>query len=173
MKLARKWIWLAAGTAGALALVGRGRRSILGMPIESIGALRVSPHGFFGARRSGPPKHAHQGVDLVAEPGAYVLAVGDGVIVDANPGLGKTVRKLALKMPGAWTGGAMAVDAVVYADLGRPLVHAGDVVRKGEAIALVAPNGFVHVAVKQKRAGGEVFFDPALAGLNYRTMEVS
>jgi murein DD-endopeptidase MepM/ murein hydrolase activator NlpD len=109
----------------------------------------------------------HQGVDLAASPGSRVLAVGDGVIVAANPGLGKTVRKLLLDSPATWDAGAEPIAVVVYADLGRPLVEPGDRVLRGDPIALVDKAGFVHFAVKTRTARGETFIDPALAGYAY------
>jgi murein DD-endopeptidase MepM/ murein hydrolase activator NlpD len=60
------------------------------------------------------------------------------------------------------------VGAVVYADLGTPLVQPGDRVRRGDRIALVDRTGFFHFAVKELRPGGEVFFDPKAAGFPYR-----
>jgi murein DD-endopeptidase MepM/ murein hydrolase activator NlpD len=168
------WLIVGLGSVGALILFGRKRTSpggsiILGSPVEVEGVPLVTPHGYFAAPRAGPPKHTHQGVDLVAHPGSHVLAVGDGVIVAANPGLGKTVRKLRLDSPGAWDLSHRRVDAVVYADLGMPLVKAGDRVRRGDPIALVDKAGFVHFAVKEQlRPSGEVFFDPKQAGFIYR-----
>src|SRR5207302_9867999 len=117
------WIWIAAGL-GVIALLPRRRRGTLGLPIEVSGDPRVTPHGDYGAHRAGPPVHAHQGVDLAAPPGSRVLAVGDGLIVSTDPGLGKIVRKLRLDEPASW--GGTLVDAIVYADLGKPLVNPGD-----------------------------------------------
>jgi hypothetical protein len=97
-----------------------------------------------------------------------VLAVGDGVIVKTDPGLGKVVRKLNLDVRGAWDLNHRRVDAIVYADLGKPLVQPGDRVRKGDPIALVWEHGFVHFAVKERRPSGEIFFDPKDAGFVYR-----
>ncbi len=167
------WAWIALGSAGAMFLIARRRDSagasiILGSPVEVHGAPTVTPHGYFGAPRVGPPRHAHQGVDLAAPPGSHVLAVGDGVIVRTDPGLGKIVRKLRLDKPAAWDLSHRRVDAIVYADLGTPLVQPGDRVRKGDPIALVDKAGFVHFAVKEARPSGEVFFDPKQAGFTYR-----
>jgi murein DD-endopeptidase MepM/ murein hydrolase activator NlpD len=163
------WLWIGLGS-GALILLGgkRSRSAILGSPIEPRGTPTVTPHGFFSAPRAGPPVHDHQGVDLAAPPGSRVLAIGDGVIVATDPGLGKLVRKLRLDSPGSWSFGRRRVDAVVYADLGTPLVQPGDRVRRGDPIALVDKPGFVHFAVKESRPGGEVFFDPKEAGFAYR-----
>src|SRR5258708_6006542 len=148
------WAWLSLGSIGLLILLGReraptrgGRSTILGSPVELNGPPTVTPHGYFAASRTGPPVHQHQGVDLAAPPGSHVLAVGDGVIVKTDPGLGKIVRKLRLDIPGAWDFSHRRVDAVVYADLGAPLVQPGDRVRKGAPIALVDKSGFVHFAV--------------------------
>lgn len=88
-------------------------------------------------------------------------AVGEGVIVQTGAGYGGRVLKLMLVRPEAFLGGAIPVEAVVYADLGQPLVQPGDRVRRGQPVAEVGPRGFVHFAVKS----GEQFFDPALAGL--------
>jgi murein DD-endopeptidase MepM/ murein hydrolase activator NlpD len=166
---------VAIGAAAGLLLLSRRRSqspsadsSILGSPLESKGTPMVTAHGYYGAPRAGPPKHSHQGTDLAASVGSHVLAVGDGVIVKTDPGLGKIVRKLRLDAPGAWNPNQRPVDAVVYADLGTPLVQPGDRVRKGDPIALVDKAGFVHFAVKQLRPGGEVFFDPKEAGFVYR-----
>jgi murein DD-endopeptidase MepM/ murein hydrolase activator NlpD len=162
------WIWVGAAF-GALFLLGKKRSgSILGSPVEEAGPPKVTPHGHFGAPRAGPPVHSHQGTDLAAPAGSYVLAVGDGEIVRTNPGLGKTVRKLHLDAPGSWSGNGRRVHAIIYADLGKPLVEPGHRVRKGDRIALVDRPGFVHFAVKEFQTGREVFFDPKEAGFSYR-----
>jgi murein DD-endopeptidase MepM/ murein hydrolase activator NlpD len=166
------WFWIACGTIGVFVLLRNRSRStgsyLLGAPVNVKSIPTVTPHGYFGARRTGPPVHAHQGLDLAAPAGSHVLAVGDGVIVQTHPGLGKIVRKLWLDIPGAWDFSHRRVDAVVYADLGAPLVQPGDHVRKGDPIALVHKAGFVHFAVKESRPSGEVFFDPEEAGFVYR-----
>lgn len=172
MKRGDAWAWLALGSVGAFILLGRKRShldsTMLGSPVDVRGPPRATPHGYFGAPRAGPPKHTHQGVDLAAPAGSHVLAVGDGVIVKTDPGLGKIVRKLRLDTPTTWDLNHRRVDAVVYADLGTPLVQPGDRVRKGDPIALVDKAGFVHFAVKEFQPHGEIFFDPAQAGFVYR-----
>jgi murein DD-endopeptidase MepM/ murein hydrolase activator NlpD len=167
------WIWLGIGSVGALLLAERNRNAsgpsvALGLPVETSAPPQVTPRGYFGAARAGPPKHLHQGVDLAAVPGSYVLAVGNGTIVHSRPGLGKTVRKLKLDARGNWSVGRRFVDAIVYADLGTPLAQPGQRVRQGDPIALVDRTGFVHFAVKEIQPGGEVFFDPKEAGFVYR-----
>ena len=166
------WLVVGAGSIGALVLLARRRDSsgsaMLGSPIEDRGIPTVTPHGYFGAPRAGPPKHSHQGVDLAAPPGSHVLAVGDGVIVKTDPGLGKVVRKLRLDKPAAWDLSHRRVEAIVYADLGPPLVKPGDRVRRGDPVALVDKAGFVHFAVKELHGASEVFFDPKEAGFIYR-----
>ena len=147
-------IALAIGSVGAVWLFVRERERptgspILGSPIEGSARPQVTPHGRFGGPRVGPPRHRHQGIDLVAPAGALVLAVGDGVIVRATPGLGKVVRKLRLDEPGTWDVAHRRVDMIVYADLGSPLVKPGDRVRRGDPIARVDRTGFVHFAVKE------------------------
>jgi murein DD-endopeptidase MepM/ murein hydrolase activator NlpD len=168
-------IGLAIASAGALWLFGRRGEldGLLGSPLETNGVPRVTPRGAFGAPRSGPPRHLHQGIDLVARAGSHVLAVGDGVIVRTDPGLGKIVRKLSLDVPAAWHASGRLVDAIVYADLGTPLVRAGDHVSRGDPIALVDKSGFVHFAVKETRSSGEVFIDPREAGFAYRDSQRS
>ncbi len=185
---ARGWILFAAVAGGALLLLRRKRAdadereddsaasSLLGSPVEASGTPRATPHGYYGAPRSGPPVHTHQGVDLVAPAGSHVLAVGDGLIVRANPGIGKTVRKLQLDRASRWDAGdGPLVAYVVYADLGAPLIAPGDRVRRGDPIALVDKAGFVHFAVKKLVHGQEQFFDSAEAGFRYRkpTKEVT
>jgi murein DD-endopeptidase MepM/ murein hydrolase activator NlpD len=165
----RKWLWVGLGSAGALLVFKHRRWSVLSSPIALSGNHHsLTPRGFFGAARGGPPAHAHQGIDLAALPGSYVYAVGDGVIVATDPGLGKIVRKLRLDVSGFWGLGPRHVASVVYADLGTPIVGPGDRVRKGDPIAFVNKTGFVHLAVKESRPDGEVFFDPWEAGLLYR-----
>jgi murein DD-endopeptidase MepM/ murein hydrolase activator NlpD len=163
------WFWIWAGSLGALVLMRRRpphrAAATLGLPIEGR-SLTATPHGFFGAARSGPPIHSHQGVDLAARPGSRIFAVGDGAIVATDPGLGKIVRKLRLDRPESW--GGETVDAIVYADLGLPLVEPGKRVRQGDVIAYVAPAGFVHFAVKQRTDRTETFIDPKRAGFDYR-----
>jgi len=168
------WGWLALGSAGFLFYASRKRSSsslgsaALGSPLDDNARATVTRHGYYGAPRDGPPRHRHQGIDLAARAGSQVLAVGDGVIVKTDPGLGKVVRKLRLDVPGAWDFSHRRVDTVVYADLGTPLVWPGDRVRRGDPIALVDKAGFFHFAVKELRPGGEVFFDPKAAGFSYR-----
>ena len=166
-------IALAIGSVGAVWLLRRrgARVALLGSPIEVSGTPTVTPHGQYGAPRAGPPRHAHQGIDLAAPAGSQVLAVGDGVIVPAHPGLGKIVRKLRLDVPAAWDASGQPVDTIVYADLGTPFVRPGDHVRKGDPIALVAEGGFVHFAVKETRQSGEAFLDPHAAGFAYRSSQ--
>lgn len=160
------------GSIGALLVLGRRRGasgSPLTSPIEGSGPPKVTPHGHFGASRAGPPKHSHQGIDLAARPGSHVLAIGDGVIVPTDPGIGKIVRKLKLDAPAPYGFGQRPISFVVYADLGTPLVNPGDRVQKGQPIALVDKAGFVHFAVKEQRSDGrEAFFDPKEAGFAYR-----
>jgi len=168
-----RWLLLAFGVGGLIYLLAgsspRPRRRGLGSPIESTTTPRVTPNGHFGAHRRGPPIHQHQGVDLQARPGSHVLAIGDGTIVSTRPGLGGVVRKLLLDKPSSWIANASAkVHAVVYADLGAPLVEPGERVERGDPIALVWDRGFVHFAVKEQRDGRETFFDPADAGFAYR-----
>jgi murein DD-endopeptidase MepM/ murein hydrolase activator NlpD len=165
-----RFIWSAIGLGGVATLLGKVfAPRLLGRPLAGAGPVYLTPHGAFGAHRDGPPVHTHQGVDFHAAGGEYVLAVGDGVIVHALPGLGKTVRKLKLEPAAAWKEGCEDVAFIVYADLGRALVEPGDRVKKGQAIAYVAPEGFVHFATKRVLStGAEMFFDPALAGFDYR-----
>lgn len=167
-----RWTWIGVGTAVALLLVGRRSRPLgamsLGSPLEDGRTPTVTPRGYFGAPRAGPPVHTHQGIDLAAAPGSRVLAVGDGVIVKTDPGLGLVVRKLRLDVPGSWAERGRKAGAIVYADLGTPLVEPGQRVRRGDPIALVWNRGFVHFATKELQGNREVFFDPKEAGFAYR-----
>jgi murein DD-endopeptidase MepM/ murein hydrolase activator NlpD len=158
------------GAAAGAVLLGYYAYRRLTSPVEAKGVPTVTPHGHFGAHREGPPVHSHQGVDLAARPGSRVLAIGNGTVVATDPGLGKLVRKLQLDKPAAFGPGGELVHFVVYADLGKALVEPGQRVRKGDAIALVSSQGFVHFAVKSKDSHGETFFDPKLAGFNYRAV---
>lgn len=56
---------------------------------------------------------------------------------------------------------------MVYADLGQPLVNAGDRVKRGDPIALVDKRGFIHFAIKDLVGNREVFFDSADSGFRY------
>jgi|GEM_PF-1728075 len=156
------------GAARAPELVELVELSLLGPPLEAAPPYRVTPHGTYGAHRAGPPVHEHQGVDLQAPKGAAILAVGDGVIVPAQPGLGKTVLKLTLDRPGRWIEAPIGplVYHLVYADLGTPLVHVGERVRRGQPIARVWGDNFFHFAAKTVGSHGEEFFDPARSGLD-------
>lgn len=157
------------------------RVQLLGLPID--GARLVTPLGHYGAARyvvggestgrrpspDAPINHFHQAVDLQARPGANVYAVGDGLIITANPGLGKAVLKLQLEPRGTWGGDpAVLVSHVVYADLGDRLVQPGERVTRGQPIARVQPRGFVHFSTKRIADGAEEFFDPARAGFAYQ-----
>jgi murein DD-endopeptidase MepM/ murein hydrolase activator NlpD len=171
----RDWFWIMLGAASAVLVAGRVRRAFLhdaglALPLPGTAVPRVTKHGDFGAYRAGPPVHTHQGIDLSARPGSEVLAIGDGLIVPANPGLGKIVRKLKLDMPATWSAGGEPIEFAVYADLGVPVIDPGERVCRGDAIALVGPEGFVHFAVKTKSLwGDETFIDPRKAGLVYRS----
>jgi murein DD-endopeptidase MepM/ murein hydrolase activator NlpD len=159
----RGWLWLAAGAGGAA--VWFGRRRALGSPLGGVALPAITAHGDFGAHRAGPPEHTHHGLDIAAAPSSRVVAVADGVIIHAEPGLGHIVRKLRLDRPAAWSPAGERIEAVVYADLGTPLVEPGERVRKGQAVATVSSHGFFHFAVK---AHGDQFIDPATAGFRWR-----
>ena len=118
----------------------------LAMPLR-----KTTPHGQFGAVRpvgATTADHYHQGVDLVGKAGESVLAVGNGQIVDAKPGIGQTVRVLLLDDG----------RAVVYADLGTATAEPGQRMKTGDVVGTVRHNGFVHVAIRESRMGR--FLDP-------------
>jgi murein DD-endopeptidase MepM/ murein hydrolase activator NlpD len=161
----RSWLWVALGSLTAWLFFSR-RRTALGSPVY--GQLQITPRGWFGARRPGPPAHRHQGIDIAATRDSFVLAVGDGIIIEAKPGLGGVVRKLKLDAPGAWTWNGRRVCAVVYADLGVPFAEPGDRVRRGDPIGQVGDANFFHFAVKAADGDGEVFIDPSDAGFPVR-----
>lgn len=164
-----RWLLLAIGIVG-ITLFRRPRqpeRELARAPLD--GELVVTPHGHFGAPRKGPPVHSHQGVDLGAKPGSFVRAIASGTVIATNPGLGGLVRKLKLDTPSVFVPGREPVAFVVYADLGSALREPGEHVEQGEPIAVVGKRGFFHFAVKRLVGGREEFFDPAHAGLRYRT----
>lgn len=158
-----RWLYVAAGVV-ALTVFRRPHRRGTSLVPPLDGTITTTPHGQFGAPRKGPPVHTHQGVDLAATPGTFVRAIGNGVIVATNPGLGLLVRKLRLDEPAAFSEGKQPIAFVVYADLGSALREPGERVKAGEPVAVVGARGFFHFACKRLVAGGEQFFDPADAG---------
>lgn len=125
----------------------------------------TTPHGFFGSPRFSlgihssarpfyegqEPDHLHQGVDLVASPGEYVYAGVRGKAVKVPPGSGGIVVAVKVDSPDG-------EKTIVFADLGAALVRPGDLVTEETPIGIVAPRGFVHVAVHDDMAGR--FVDP-------------
>lgn len=145
--------------------------------------IRVTPHGGFNAPRyvinggstakapspDAKPDHYHQGIDVVAPAGSPVVACGPGVIMYAEPGLGKTVCKIALceadGSPFIWQGQRLYA---VYADLGDVTPEGSGVghrVGAGDVIATVWKEGFVHFALRLGVHG--YFIDPAKLGLEW------
>jgi len=113
---------------------------------------KTTPHGQFGAVRpvgATTADHYHQGVDLVGKAGESVLAVGNGQIVDAKPGIGQTVRVLLLDDG----------RAVVYADLGTATAEPGQRMKVGDEVGTMRANGFVHIGIRESRMGK--FMNPA------------
>lgn len=122
------------------------------IPPLSLPLRKPTPHGHYHDRRPTDEKqkfdHLHQGVDLAGHHDEPIFAVGDGKIVDSDPGKGQIVRVLLLKDG----------RAVVYADLGEAIVNPGRVMKAGEIIGKVRGNGFVHMAIRESRWGK--FIDP-------------
>lgn len=118
----------------------------------------ITPHGGWRAPRwdigptgsTGDPTHPraagrqpdryHMGIDLECRRGESVLAVADGLVVDADPGRGGICVKLSLAQLGL---------TVVYCDLASRYVHPGARVIAGGVVGYA--RSFVHVAVKDSR----------------------
>lgn len=94
--------------------------------------VRSDTHGegFFAANRRG--RRVHQGIDLLAEIGAPVLAARAGIVIAAtkNHGMGNYV---VLRHPGKIT--------TIYGHLANIYVAKGDFVRQGQAIGEVGKTG--------------------------------
>lgn len=88
--------------------------------------------------------HWHKALDLRAEPGEPVLAVGEGLI-------------LPIYSPGdCGVGVKLRLDdgrEVVYCDLGIAEVVPGQRVRAGDLVGRVHSRGFVHVSIREPNGG--------------------
>lgn len=111
----------------------------------------------FGWRTVQGSDQLHEGIDLVAAAGTPVVAMHDGVVTALG-----TDRAL---------GGYVEVDhgsvVALYAGVSGPKVHRGQVVRRGDVLALVAAEGGAaekeppHLHLEVRTASGRVPIDPA------------
>lgn len=93
--------------------------------------------GVFGSQRilNGEPKQPHYGVDVAAPVGTPAYAPADGVISLVNPDM-------------FFSGGTLYIDhgygvSSAFLHLSKILVKPGDVVKKGQKIALIGKTGRV------------------------------
>jgi murein DD-endopeptidase MepM/ murein hydrolase activator NlpD len=108
----------------------------------------------------------HEGIDLAGPLGSPIVAVGDGVVVDAGPAAGF----------GLWVAIRHADgDYSIYGHMYRYYVRVGEHVRAGQHIADIGANGqstgpHLHFAVARGKATGP-FLDP-VPWLRARGVEV-
>jgi murein DD-endopeptidase MepM/ murein hydrolase activator NlpD len=104
-------------------------------------------------------KRAHQGIDLQANKGDWVLAVGDGQVVGVNLGLDGYGFTITIKLDGS---GLFAF----YAHLSEVAMKVGDKVTTGQVIAktgstgnakgmdTIAKGGHLHFEVRMTQSVG-------------------
>lgn len=92
------------------------------MPSPIAGKLPSTPYKKLGRMWS---KGYHTGIDYAVPTGTDVLAIADGVIVNANWGRSYGVQ-LVCAIDGGW---------IIYAHLSATLVKPGDKVKAGQVIA--------------------------------------
>ena len=104
-------------------------------------------------------KRAHQGIDLQANKGDWVLAVGDGQVVGVNLGLDGYGFTITIKLDGS---GLFAF----YAHLSEVAIKVGDKVTTGQVIAktgstgnakgmdTIAKGGHLHFEVRMTQSVG-------------------
>jgi murein DD-endopeptidase MepM/ murein hydrolase activator NlpD len=104
-------------------------------------------------------KRAHQGIDLQANKGDWVLAVGDGQVVGVNLGLDGYGFTITIKLDGS---GLFAF----YAHLSEVAIKVGDKVTTGQLIAktgstgnakgmdTIAKGGHLHFEVRMTQSVG-------------------
>lgn len=102
--------------------------------IAGLASVNSAKFGMVRKNADGTPR-AHQGVDLQANKGVAVYAVGDGVITGVNLGLDGYGYTITLKLDNE------ASLFAFYAHLSEVLVHAGVKVKAGEWIAKTGSTG--------------------------------
>jgi len=90
----------------------------------------------FGYTRAGRPELAHLGVDMNAPAGTQVRAAADGLVVYASDGIDGFGNFIVIVHPNGW-GTSYAHNSVLQVSVGQ-LVHRGD------PIALVGQTGLAH-----------------------------
>lgn len=139
----------------------------LGGPFAG-GALRGDPFDPGGSIRGRP----HRGCDMVnASGGPTLIAVGSGKVIDAEHSCrvgdiscgGQFGNLVIVALDGEWSGWT-----VLYAHCSKVMVNIGDMVKPGQAIAIMGNTGHSfgdHLHVEVKRAGQHVDPDQYLSNI--------
>lgn len=90
----------------------------------------------FGYTRAGRPDLAHLGVDINAPTGDVVVAAADGVVVYAGDAIDGFGNFIVIVHPNGW--------GTSYAHNSEIQVRTGQLVHRGEQIALVGATGLAH-----------------------------
>lgn len=90
----------------------------------------------FGYTRRGRPELAHLGVDMNAPAGTQVRAAADGLVVYADDGIDGFGNFIVIVHPNGW--------GTSYAHNSELQVRAGQLVHRGDPIALVGQTGLAH-----------------------------
>ncbi|MFO0682270.1 MAG: M23 family metallopeptidase [Sandaracinus sp.] len=90
----------------------------------------------FGYTRAGRPDLAHLGVDINAPTGDAVVAAADGVVVYAGDAIDGFGNFIVIVHPNGW--------GTSYAHNSEIQVRTGQLVHRGEQIALVGATGLAH-----------------------------
>lgn len=127
---------------------------------------QVSPYGWRVHPISGDSRF-HQGVDISAEYGTSLYALGDGFVKEAG-NIDPSGYGLLVTVHYPWAlapdGSAVGMD-VMYAHLAAHTVYAGDTVRKGQTIAFLGSSGSStgpHVHMEVSYGNSLQTVDPAL-----------
>lgn len=90
----------------------------------------------FGYTRAGRPELAHLGVDMNAPMGTQVRAAADGLVVYADDGIDGFGNFIVIVHPNGW--------GTSYAHNSELQVTVGQLVHRGDPIALVGQTGLAH-----------------------------
>lgn len=90
----------------------------------------------FGYTRRGRPELAHLGVDMNAPTGSVVEAAADGLVVYAGDGIDGFGNFIVIVHPNGW--------GTSYAHNSEMRVQVGQLVHRGDPIALVGQTGLAH-----------------------------
>jgi murein DD-endopeptidase MepM/ murein hydrolase activator NlpD len=127
------------------------------MPSPIAGKLPSTPYKKLGKRWS---KGYHTGIDYAVPTGTDVLAITDGIIVNANWGRSYGVQ-LVCQIDGGW---------IIYAHLSATLVKPGDKITAGQVIAKSGNTGnstgpHLHVELRNNirwSAGSDMDLSPLI-----------